>query len=253
MVLTALALSVVVGVIVYGYVARPRPDWTGVADKEFWVYLELLFVPTALAIGGYLLNRAQNEREREAAKQQKARERQAEEARQQREREAEEARREREREAAAAQRERELEVENQRAQDAALQAYLDQMSRLMLDKDRPLRRAEQGDEVQTLARARTLTALTRLDASRKRSVLQFLYESDLVKKGHVVVDLRGADLSEANLSGADLSGADLIRVRGVTSKELAQRVGPLAGAIMPNGQKYEDWLEVEEGRGEALP
>jgi hypothetical protein len=195
-VLTALALSGVVGVIVYGYLTAP--GWVGVAHKKFWDYLELLIVPTALAIGVYWLNRAQNEREREA-----------EEAQKQREREAEEARREREHEAAAAQRERELEVENQRAQDEALQAYLDQTSRLMLDKDRPLRRDEQGDEVQTLARARTSTALIRLDASRKRSVLQFLYESDLVKKGHVVVDLRGADLSAAGLSGADLSDANV--------------------------------------------
>ncbi len=83
-------------------------------------------MPAALAIGVYLLNRAQRERELQAQ---------------------------------AAQRERELEVENQRAQDVALQAYLDQMSQLLLDKDKPLRQSQAHDEARILARARTLTVL----------------------------------------------------------------------------------------------
>jgi hypothetical protein len=53
----ALVLAgVAVGVIVYGYLARP--GWVGVAGKKFWDYLELLIVPAALAIGVYWLNRA---------------------------------------------------------------------------------------------------------------------------------------------------------------------------------------------------
>ena len=39
------------------------------------------------------------------------------------------------------------------------------------------------EDVRAVARARTLTALTRLDGERKRSVLQFLYESGLISKG----------------------------------------------------------------------
>ena len=62
------------------------------------------------------------------------------------------------------QKKRELDVEHQRAQDEALQAYLDQMGQLLLDKDRPLRRPEEDCEVRTLARARTLTILARLDS-----------------------------------------------------------------------------------------
>ncbi len=255
-------------------------------DITLWAWVKLLIVPAAIAAGGIWFSRQQRKRELEAE---------------------------------AAQQERELAVEKQRAQDEALQAYLDQMSTLLLEKDLS------DDKVRTLLRARTLTALTRLDAGRKRSVLQFLYESGLVKKGHVVVDLRGADLtaadlraanlgsvnlsetdlrganlnaaglsgadlseanlsdanlsavdlSEADLKGADLlraslsaanlhgtdlseadllraslSAANLIRVRGVTNKEIAQRAGSLAGATMPNGQKYEDWLKVKEDRGE---
>jgi uncharacterized protein YjbI with pentapeptide repeats len=175
----------VVGIIVYGYIERP--GWVGVANKEFWNYLELLIVPAALALGVFWLNRTQEDRERKA----------------------EEDRSEREREAEEAQRERELEVESQRAQDEALQAYLDQISRLLIDKERPLRRAPPGDDLSAVARARTLTVLTRLDGTRKRSVLQFLYESGLVIKDHVVVNLKGADLSDARLSAAELSGVNL--------------------------------------------
>jgi hypothetical protein len=70
----------------------------------------------------------------------------------------------------------------QRAQDEALQAYLDQMGQLLLDKDSPLRQSGEGDEVRTLARARTLTVLPRLDGNRKGTVVRFLYESGLIAK-----------------------------------------------------------------------
>src|SRR5215211_4131901 len=124
------------------------------------------------------------------------------------------------------QRDRELALQQQRAQEDALQVYLNDMGYLLLERDMPLRQSEGHSEARTLARARTLTVLLRLDGDRKRSVLQFLYESGLIHKDWGVVslelaDLREADLSEANLSkanlqganlsGADLSGADLSR------------------------------------------
>jgi hypothetical protein len=62
-------------------------------------------------------------------------------------------------------------IEEQRAQDAALQAYLDQMSELLLEKE--LRTSEEESEVRTLARARTLTVLGRLDSRLKPAVVQF--------------------------------------------------------------------------------
>jgi uncharacterized protein YjbI with pentapeptide repeats len=104
---------------------------------------------------------------------------------------------------------RPIEIADQRRQDDALQAYLDQIGQLLLDKDRPLRQSEEGDEEQTLARARTRTVLARLDGSRKASVVQFLYESELIATDRPVLDLSGADLSEANLRYAGLSEADL--------------------------------------------
>jgi hypothetical protein len=57
----------------------------------------------------------------------------------------------------------------QRAQDEALQAYLNQMDTLLLEKD--LLTAHQDSVVVTLARARTLTVLERLDPSRKAAVM----------------------------------------------------------------------------------
>jgi hypothetical protein len=235
---TALVIfASVVIVITYGYLARP--GWVGVSGKKFWDYLELLIVPAALAIGVYMLNRAQE------------RERQAQEAYREHEREATEtARREREREAQAAQRERELEVENHRAQDATLQAYLDKMSELLLDKELH-KKVGEYDPTRVAARARTLVALARLDRERKRSIVQFLYEGQLINtdekpelgdatafkprlvglSGAVLTnaplgnltleyaalngailekaDLRDANLNNIDLGGAFLSGADL--------------------------------------------
>src|SRR5918997_7015992 len=75
----------------------------------------------------------------------------------------------------------ERELAEQRAQHEALQAYLDQMSTLLLEKD--LRNSEEDSEVRTLARARTLTVLRRLDPNRKSAVMQFLVEAELIQRG----------------------------------------------------------------------
>ena len=119
----------------------------------------------------------------------------------------------------------ERELAEQRAQHEALQAYLDQMSTLLLEKD--LRNSEEDSEVRTLARARTLTVLRRLDPNRKSELLRFLAEAKLVQR----VDERApvnilddADLSSANLAvsrqifprvdrqpgSANLSGASML-------------------------------------------
>ena len=174
-VLAVLVLGGVVEVIIYGYLERP--GWIGSSGKQFWDYLDLLIVPAALALGVYWLNRRQTERDQQAED---------------------------------AQQERALAVESQRAQDEALQAYLDQMSQLLADPERPLRRSRPGDTLSMLARARTLTVLQRLESGLlKRSVVQFLYEAGLITKDHVVVELRGADLAKANLTDAELKGASL--------------------------------------------
>jgi hypothetical protein len=108
-----------------------------------------------------------------------------------------------------------LDIADQRAQDDALQAYLDQMSHMLTNKERPLRRAQPGDDLSVVARARTLTVLTKLekkrtlDKERKGSVVQFLYESGLITKARRILDLSKADLFMADLYWAKLSEANL--------------------------------------------
>jgi hypothetical protein len=151
---------------------------------------------------------------------------------------------------------RQQQIEEQRAQDAAPQAYLDQMSQLLLEKD--LRNSAKDSEARTLARARTLTVLGRLDPGRKTEIMQFLVEAELVQRVEetapiidlsdadlsifhlIYADLNGAFLSDAelnfaNLSGAILNDADLRDVRGVTEEQLEEQAKTLEGATMPDG------------------
>jgi uncharacterized protein YjbI with pentapeptide repeats len=117
--------------------------------------------------------------------------------------------------------------------------------------------------VRAIAQAQTMRVLRDADPSSKQTVLLFLYDSELISKVAPIVDLSNADLSDANLhltdssgarlsganlSGADLreadlgeavlSGADLSDATGITTKELEQQAGSLAGAIMPEGSRH---------------
>lgn len=94
-------------------------------------------------------------------------------------------------------------------QDATLQAYLDQMSGLILDKN--LRTSRENDAATAVARTVTLTALRRLDGERKAIVLRFLYEAQLLTK-ETFAYLEGADLRGATLRNAQLGAANLARV-----------------------------------------
>jgi Pentapeptide repeats (8 copies) len=140
-------LTSVLGGYVFGW------EWTGIVKDDnyhkrtLWDWLQLLIIPAVLAGGGLWFNQQQQERQREDDRRQQ---------------------------------ERGLEIEKQRAQDEALQTYLDQIGQLLLDKDSPLRKSTKDDEVRTLSRARTLTVLPRLDDARKGTVVQFLYEADLI-------------------------------------------------------------------------
>jgi len=108
------------------------------------------------------------------------------------------------------QREREIEVAERRAQGDAVQAYLDEMSELLLDDKDPLRKSKEGSEVRMLARARTVTALRRLDAEHNRSILDFLGDAKLIgDPNNPIIDLSGADLDSVKLNATNLMGAVL--------------------------------------------
>ena len=267
-------------------------------------WLKLLIVPAVIAGVGIWFNHQQRERELGIAREQ---------------------------------REQDTKIAEIRTNDEALQAYFDQIGRLLLDKDTQLGESEEGAEVRTLARAWTLTVLTRLgsDGLRKRSVVRFLYEAKLLTKDRTTLDLReaflnfaklngsdfnltgvnlhgasltkvtmnaanlgeanlsdtkmfGAELHMANLSGADMRKAVLMSANtdstplprasatgdyefhspepknanleladlsevdltdAYVSEEQQLSAASLAGATMPDGQKYEDWLK-SKGSGE---
>jgi len=176
--------------------------WTGFADKTLWEWLQLLgalAIPVVLAAAGLWFTAQQDQR------QEKIEDRRAESERA---------------------------IEDQRAQDEALQAYLDQMNTLVLEKNLhnpdpdgvfKIAPGSKVNKAEILARARTLTVLRRLGPNRKAQVLQFLVEAALVQnlpdRGRPVIRLVGADLQKAplgsydlhgiNLDGADLSNANL--------------------------------------------
>lgn len=174
--------------------------------KTLYDWLQLLFVPVALTGFGFFLNY----RERKAAERHADKEQQEEERRTDHERKIEENR---------AKTERDIAEDYQR--EAALQAYISEMSELLLHEN--LRKSEKDAEVRKIARVRTLTVLPRLDGKRKGSVLQFLYESGLIDKDNIIIYLHGANFAFTNLKDA------------FVSTEQLDKALPLQGATMPNG------------------
>ena len=132
-------------------------------------------------------------------------------------------------------------------QDAALQLYIDKMSKLILKKKLHVSHLI-DDGVIDLARIRTLTILRGLDPIRKGSVLQFLYEFNLMDQMPVInlqgadpsyVDLSGADLSRVDLSGVDLSGGSGVNLsnadlRGANLRNAELSMADLSGADLTN-------------------
>jgi hypothetical protein len=189
----AIILAVVFLIVVIGgYTGSWYFSWTGLADytkppgvdergKTLWAWLELLIIPVVLAGGAMWFSRAEREAEHKIAEERSKSER---------------------------------EIADDRLREAALQAYLDRMTDLLLEKE--LHTSKEEDEVRAVARARTLTTLRQLDGTRKGTLLRFLYEADLINRDNAVIrfeaaDLSGADLNGASLSGADLSGANLFK------------------------------------------
>jgi uncharacterized protein YjbI with pentapeptide repeats len=222
-----IAVFVTLGILGYLIYLGYGLEWTGLgqarepkdvrAAKTLWDWLALFIVPVMLAGGGFLLNRWQKERD-EAIQQ--------------------------------AQKEREEIAANQRAQDEALRAYLDQMSNLIVDQK--MREAPKDSDTHRLAQARTIAILLGLDQDRKKRPLKLLYELSLIVKEDPIIKLKNAgldtaDLSEitlhdaclreadlrcADLRGADLKGTELTRadLRGANLSDANLSDASLAGA-----------------------
>ncbi len=175
---------------------QDRKPWTQreLGGKPVWDWFQLLIVPLALTALGFWFTSQQSFRQQKIEDQRAASDRA---------------------------------VEEQRAQQATLQAYLDQMATLLLDRN--LRNANENSAVRRVARARTLVVLDALDSNRANRALRFLDETQLIQtrppdrpplislkyaslgdfklKGKQL--LKGADLTQATITGGGLANADL--------------------------------------------
>ncbi len=174
--------------------------------KKLWDWLELLGIPVLLVILGTQFQINEKKLAEEKAKAEK--ERADEQVKAEKERVDEQVKAEKERA------DEQVKAENQKTtnilNEEALQAYIDRMSELLLDKKLkslsakdPLREAALD-----VARARTLSVLRRLDidGERKGSIIRFLIDAEFINE--LQLDLSYAKLSGADLSGANLSGAN---------------------------------------------
>lgn len=136
----------------------------------------------------------------------------------------------------------------------AFQAYLHEMTNLLLEK-------EPGDQrVRAIARSRTLTLLRTLDSTGKRNVMQFLREARMIDKGEPVVDMTGADLGSVDLSGLDLSNTDLrgallsgCSLRGASVREAILDDCELSGVDLARvGSLWREPRSGEHGRQDHL-
>jgi uncharacterized protein YjbI with pentapeptide repeats len=100
---------------------------------------------------------------------------------------------------ASQQEQRQQEVEDERAQATAYQAYIDQMSRLLTEESLS---EDPENAVRVVARAQTLSVLLTVEGERKVRVLRFLAENELIQGDNPIIDLRTADLIGANFEGA---------------------------------------------------
>src|SRR5260370_37975420 len=118
--------------------------------------------------------------------------------------------------------------DNQR--HATLQAYLDKMSELLLNGNLAERTADGQLNPEykrgcLVARVRTITVLTQLDARRIGYVFAFLREAELMSatKDDNAINLKNADLHTVDWSQADLRGADLRRAN-LTEANLSEAI-----------------------------
>jgi uncharacterized protein YjbI with pentapeptide repeats len=121
--------------------------------------------------------------------------------------------------------------------EAALQAYIDKISELLLHEHLSEPKPEYK-EVRKIARVQTLTVLPRLDGKRKGSVLRFLYESGLIADKRIIelkgANLRETDLTKFNLTGANLAHADLTgaNLSGAMLESAVLTGANLSGAVL---------------------
>lgn len=179
------------------------PAWSGFGPKTLWDWLQLLGIPILLALGGFIINRAAEQRDRQRNEAQ-------------------------ERLAVATQEGRE--------RSNALQSYLSSISQLLLDAQS--RQVIYTPEFQAIVRAQTASVILQLgaDTQRKALVFHFLSDSRMTASGNIPLVLRGVNMRGADLNNLDLSAIDLTgAILNGTLMRFTQLTGTLLiGANMRN-------------------
>jgi uncharacterized protein YjbI with pentapeptide repeats len=156
-------------------------NWTGFREKKLLDLVQIVVVPSALAVAGFWFQDFTKKQDVKLAD---------------------------------SKTKQELQVADSKAKQETLTKYLDQMSDLL---EKGLLKSKQDSPIFIIAQSKTVTALQSLDTERQRLLIQFFKSANLNTldggKGLLFklkgVDFSGANLNKANLSGADLSGADL--------------------------------------------
>lgn len=142
--------------------------------------------------------------------------------------------------------EQQRELEAQRAQGTALQAYYEQIGTLLTEYE--LRNTKRA-EIRELARGQTLTVLQEVDGTGKGSLLTFLHGAGLIGTENPAVALTGANLQGAYLQGAYLQGANLV---GADLQEANLQGANLQEANLQEANLLRAYLRGANLRGASL-
>lgn len=166
--------------------------------KTLWDWLQLLIIPLVIAIVGVAFDLAITRTEQRIARR-----------RYENDQLIAKQRYEQEQQIAAQHYEQDQKIALDKQREDLLQAYLDRMSELLLDRN--LRKSVPDDEVRNVARVRTITVLFQLDTRRIGYVFAFLRETGLMssQSNENIVSLSQSDLRKINLSGALIYLANL--------------------------------------------
>ena len=187
------SIMFVSSVLIFGYLRVL--EWTGLTGpldkfqmRTLWDWLQLLFVPAVLGLGGLWFATALEQQQADLASRREKQQQELADKRQ---------------DAAA-------EAEEQRRQDTLLLSYLDQMSQSLTNEG--IRKTNAEDPpgfVDEVASARTITVLRSLDAEHKRMVVRFAYEAELIPGDNPFLEIDGANLNDADLGYMPLNESDL--------------------------------------------
>jgi uncharacterized protein YjbI with pentapeptide repeats len=196
---------------------------TGFGEKTLWDVIQIVAVPSALAVAGFWFQDFTKKQDVKLAE---------------------------------SKTKQELQVADSKAKQETLTKYLDQMSDLL---EKGLLKSKQDSPMFIIAQSKTVVALQSLDSERQRILVQFLQSANLNKldggKGLLSksimtkAQLPKVDLSRSGLSGSNLNRANL---HEANLYEADLRGANLAGVNLSEANLYEADLRGADLRGADL-